>query len=90
MAGTVRLPAGLHKLWQRERIPVKAELKHLMHDPIPTVSNYLRAVVLRHVRYRGVPMNGPAISAFRYLVGRALWLGLRRRSQGNHLPWRRM
>ena len=54
------------------------------------VGQYLRSVVLGHVRYYGVPMNGPAIGMFRLAVGRVWWLVLRRRSQGNHLPWRRM
>jgi len=76
--------------WQAKLRAVKAELKHRMHEPIQTVGSYLRAVVLGHVRYYGVPMNGPAIGAFRLAVGRVWWQVLRRRSQGNHLPWRRM
>ena len=35
-------------------------------------------------------MNGPALCSFRKVVGYLLWTVLRRRSQGNHLPWRRM
>jgi RNA-directed DNA polymerase len=69
---------------------VKAELRLRLHEPIQTVGAYLRAVVLGHVRYYGVPMNGPALGAFRYEVGRLWWLALRRRSQGNPLPWPRM
>jgi hypothetical protein len=69
---------------------VKIELKARMHDSIPEVGKYLRAVVLGHVRYYGVPRNGPALLAFRLAVGRVWWRVLRRRSQGNHLPWRRM
>jgi group II intron reverse transcriptase/maturase len=76
--------------WQAKLRAVKAELKQRMHEPVPTVGRYLRSVVLGHVRYYGVPMNGPAICAFRYAVGRVWWRVLRRRSQGNHLPWRRM
>jgi RNA-directed DNA polymerase len=49
---------------------VKIELKARMHEPIPTVGKYLRAVVLGHVRYYGVPTNGPAIGAFRRAIGR--------------------
>jgi hypothetical protein len=39
-----------------------------LHEPIPTVRAYLRSVVLGHVRYYGVPMNGPAIGTFRLAV----------------------
>lgn len=76
--------------WQAKLKAVKAELRSRMHDPIPLVGAYLRSVVLGHVRYYGVPMNGPALGAFRHAVGRLWWRALRRRSQGNHLPWRRM
>jgi hypothetical protein len=84
-------------LWQtmRKRLQaklkaVKAELKAGLHDPIPEVGRYLRAVVLGHVHYYGVPRNGPALAAFRRTVGLVWWRVLRRRSQGNHLPLRRM
>lgn len=80
----------MRKRWQAKLRDVKTELKRRMHDPIPEVGKYLRAVVLGHVRYYGVPMNGPAICAFRRAVGHVWWRVLRRRSQGNHLPWRRM
>ncbi len=76
--------------WQAKLQAVQTELRSRMHDPIPMVGAYLRSVVLGHVRYYGVPMNGPAIGAFRFAVGRLWWLVLRRRSQGNHMPWRRM
>jgi len=76
--------------WQAKLQAVKAELRARLHDPIPTVGSYLHAVVSGHVRYYGVPMNGPAICAFRRAVGILWWRVLRRRSQGNHLPWRRM
>ena len=88
--GFTVLRQTMRKRWQAKLRAVKAELKARMHDPIPMVGSYLRAVVLGHVRYFGVPMNGPAIGAFRGAVGRLWWLVLRRRSQGNHLPWRRM
>ena len=35
-------------------------------------------------------MNGPALGAFRMAVGYLWRTVLRRRSQGNHLPWHRM
>lgn len=76
--------------WQAKLREVKAELRRRLHEPIAEVGAYLRAVVLGHVRYYGVPMNGRAINAFRYAVGYLWRHALRRRSQGNHLPWRRM
>jgi group II intron reverse transcriptase/maturase len=88
--GFTVLRQTMRKRWQAKLREVKAELKHRLHDPIPQVGAYLRSVVQGHVRYYGVPMNGPAIGAFRQAVGRLWWRVLRRRSQGNHLPWRRM
>jgi group II intron reverse transcriptase/maturase len=88
--GFTVLRQTMRKRWQAKLRDVKAQLKRRMHEPIPTVGKYLRSVVLGHVRYYGVPMNGPAIGAFRGAVGRVWWRVLRRRSQGNHLPWRRM
>ncbi len=76
--------------WQAKLREVKTELRRRLHEPIPQVGAYLRSVVLGHVRYYGVPMNGPAIGAFRQAIGRLWWRALRRRSQGNHLPWHRM
>ncbi len=40
--------------------------------------------------YYGVPLNGPALNAFRAAMVQLWWRVLRRRSQGNHLTWRRM
>ncbi len=80
----------MRKRWQAKLSAVKTELKRRMHEPIRELGAYLRSVVLGHVRYFGVPMNGPAISAFRLAIGRVWWLVLRRRSQGNHLTWTRM
>lgn len=76
--------------WQAKLRAVKAELRARLHEPISTVGAYLRSVVVGHVRYYGVPMNAPAICAFRHAVGHLWWRVLRRRSQGNHMPWRRM
>ncbi len=69
---------------------VKAELRRRMHFPIPEQGAYLRSVVGGHIRYYGVPMNGPAISLFRREVGRLWRRVLWRRSQTHRLPWRRM
>jgi len=88
--GFTVLRQRMRKRLQAKLKAVKAELKARMHDPIPEVGKYLCSVVLGHVRYYGVPMIGPAIGMFRLAVGRVWWLVLRRRSQGNHLPWCRM
>jgi RNA-directed DNA polymerase len=76
--------------WQAKLRAVKAELRQRLHRPVPAQGAYLRAVVLGHNRYYGVPSNGPALSAFRAAMAQLWWRVLRRRSQGNHLTWRRM
>ena len=76
--------------WQAKLKQVKAELRRRLHDPIPEQGAYLRSVVAGHVRYYGVPMNGPAVGAFRQAVGWLWHRSLLRRSQKHHLPWRRM
>jgi group II intron reverse transcriptase/maturase len=88
--GFTVLRQTMRSRWQAKLREVKSQLRSRLHEPIPTVGAYLRAVVLGHVRYYGVPMNGPALGAFRFAVGRLWWQTLRRRSQGNHLPWLRM
>jgi hypothetical protein len=88
--GFTVLRQTMRSRWQAKLQAVKAELRSRMHEPIPIVGAYLRSVVLGHVRYYGVPRNGPAICAFRRAVGTLWWRVLRRRSQGNHLPSRRM
>jgi RNA-directed DNA polymerase len=80
----------MRRRWQAKLRAVKAELQQRLHTPLPEQGAYLRSVILGHTRYYGVPMNGPAVGAFRQAVG-YLWRAvLRRRSQGNHLPWHRM
>src|SRR5262245_45653960 len=44
---------------------VKTELRRRLRDPIPAVGTWLRAVVGGHIRYDGVPTNGPALQFFR-------------------------
>ena len=60
---------------------VKAELRQRLHQPVPEQGAYLRAVILAHNRYYGVPMNGPGLSAFREAMVRLWWRGLRRRTK---------
>jgi group II intron reverse transcriptase/maturase len=69
---------------------VKAELRRRMHDPVPEQGAYLHSVVKGHCQYYGVPLNGPALKAFRYAVGWIWCRTLRRRSQRHRLTWSRM
>src|SRR3984957_1717317 len=69
---------------------VKDELRRRMHDPIPEVGQWLRAVVGGHIRYYGVPMNGSALCAFRLRTGLLWHQALSRRSQNGHVRWDRM
>jgi group II intron reverse transcriptase/maturase len=69
---------------------VKQELRRRLHDPVPEVGQWLRAVVRGHFVYYGVPRNGPALTLFRHQVV-VLWLrSLRRRSQKHRVTWVRM
>jgi len=80
----------MRKRWQAKLREVYAELWRRMHDPVPKQGAYLRSVIMGHVRYYGVPMNGPSVAAFRKGV---CWLWrkvLKRRSQKHRLTWDRM
>ncbi len=76
--------------WRAKLQTVKAELRARLHRPIPEQGSYLRAVVAGHFRYYGVPMNLPALCAFRMVVGRLWWRVLRRRGGRHPMPWHRM
>lgn len=80
----------MRRRWQAKLRAVKAELQQRLHTPLAEQGAYLRSVLLGHTRYYGVPLNGPAVGAFRQAVAYLWRTVLRRRSQGNHLPWRRM
>jgi len=69
---------------------VKAELRRRMHDPVPDQGAYLHSVVKGHCQYYGVPLNGPALKAFRHAIGWIWCRTLRRRSQRHRLTWSRM
>jgi len=87
--GFAVLRMTMRKRAQAKLKEVKAELRRRMHRPVREHGAYLRAVVMGHVRYYGVPLNGAAIAAFRLAVGRLWWRVLCRRSQGL-LSWERM
>jgi RNA-directed DNA polymerase len=80
----------IRKRMQTKLSEVKTELRQRMHDPIPEVGAWLRSVVLGHICYFGVPMNGPALNTFRSQVGRLWHRVLSRRSQNGRVPWDRM
>jgi group II intron reverse transcriptase/maturase len=80
----------MRKRLQAKLKQVKIQLRRRLHDPVPEVGRWLRSVVEGHVRYYGVPMNGPAIALFRFQVGRLWYRTLRRRSQKTRLNWERM
>jgi len=80
----------IRKRLQAKLKQVKTELRRRLHDPVPEVGRWLRAVVGGHVRYYGGPMNGPALRLFRFQVGRLWFRTLRRRSQRSKLTWERM
>jgi len=67
--------------WQAKLKELKTELRQRLHVPVPEQGTYLYQVVLGHLRYYGVPRNGPALRAFRRAVGRLWGRLLRRRSQ---------
>jgi len=69
---------------------VKTELRRRLHEPIPAVGMWLRSVVSGHLRYYGVPMNGPALATFRDGVSRHWHRALARRSHTGHVTWARM
>ena len=80
----------IRKRLQAKLGEVKAELRRRLHAPIPVVGRWLRSVVEGHLRYYGVPMNGPALFTFWFQVGRLWCRTLRRRSQTARITWERM
>ena len=80
----------MRKKWQSKLKEISRELRSRMHRPVPEQGAYLKSVLLGHMRYYGVPMNGRSLSAFRHALQRVWWKVLRRRSQKHNLPWKRM
>jgi RNA-directed DNA polymerase len=79
---TKRMRTKLHE--------VKEELKLRRHRPVPEQGQWLASVVRGHLAYYAVPDNIDAVEAFRTQVARHWYRALRRRSQRNHLDWKRM
>jgi group II intron reverse transcriptase/maturase len=80
----------MRQKWQAKLGEVRTELRRRLHAPIPEQGAYLRSVLLGHVRYYGVPRNGPSLMAFRSALGRVWRTALRRRSQTARLTWARL
>jgi group II intron reverse transcriptase/maturase len=80
----------MRKRMQAKLAVIKAELWQRMHHSVPEQGAYLRAVVGGYFRYHGVPMNAPALSAFRLAVIRRWHAALRRRSQRHRVSRQRM
>jgi group II intron reverse transcriptase/maturase len=78
------------KKWQAKLRELKKELRKRMHDSVPKVGAWLRSVLTGHYRYYGVPLNGSALSLFRFKLMRLWRQVLRRRSQRNRITWARM
>jgi RNA-directed DNA polymerase len=80
----------IRQRWQAKLQAVKAELRKRLHLPIPEQGAYLRAVLVGHVRYYGVPRNGPSVQAFRCRLTQLWHRLLERRSQTGRVTWQRM
>ena len=80
----------MKKRWQAKLKEVKSELRRQFQKTIPEQGAYLRSVILGHMQYYGVPMNGKSLNSFRYGLIQLWCRSLRRRSQKHRLPWTRM
>lgn len=69
---------------------VRAELRARLHDPIPTVGQWLKTVLRGYYQYYGVPRNSRALWHFRYQVILRWRQVLRRRSQRGRVVWSRL
>jgi len=80
----------IRKRMQAKLQAVKTELRRRIHEPIPVVGEWLKAVVGGHIRYYGVPSNRYALAHFRFSVGKLWHHVLARRSQKGRVPWKQM
>ena len=80
----------MRKRLQAKLGEVQAELRRRLHDPVPAVGKWLRAVVEGHIRYYGVPTNYAALALFRSQVERLWRRALARRSQKHRVRWERV
>jgi len=80
----------MRRRWQAKLQEVKTQLRRRQHAPIPDQGAYLRSVLLGHVRYYGVPRNGPSLMAFHTALLRLWRRALQRRSQTAFVSWARL
>jgi len=80
----------MRKRLQAKLLEIKTKLRRRLHDPVPAVGQWLRSVVHGHIQYYGVPMNGRALTMFRFRVGWLWYRALSRRSQTGRKSWERM
>jgi len=80
----------IRKRLQAKLQEVKLELRKRMHDAVPEVGKWLKAVVGGHIRYYGVPRNRYALDYFRLMVANYWHHVLQRRSQRGRVQWGRM
>lgn len=78
------------KRMRRKLNELKTELRRRMHWHVADVGKWLRAVLLGHYRYYGVPFNYAQLEAFRKAVLRLWYKTLKRRSHKSNLTWERM
>ncbi len=69
---------------------IKDEMRRRMHQPIPEQGAWLKQVVTGFFAYHAVPTNARALEAFRYHVTDLWRRSLRRRSQKDHMSWKRI
>jgi RNA-directed DNA polymerase len=65
---------------------VKSRLRAGLHGNVTEMGRYLRAVVVGHYRYYGIPGNSRMLSTFRHWICRLWFHTLRRRSQKDRTP----
>jgi hypothetical protein len=80
----------MRQRWQAKLREVHLVLRQRLHASIPEQGAYLRSVLVGHVRYYGVPRNGPSLMAFRSALGRVWRAALRRRRQTARVTWARI
>jgi len=69
---------------------IKEELRRRRHEPTDEQGHWLRQVVTGWFNYHAVPTNSAALRAFRHHVTDLWRRTLRRRSQRDRTPWRRI
>jgi RNA-directed DNA polymerase len=67
---------------------IKVELKRRRHMKLPEQRRWVRALLLGHYQYYGVPRNIKALAVFYHEILWHWWRALRRRSQKHRLPWK--